>query len=213
VLTGLKPVRFASTPLRGASGLTPAPREVPSALIAGPDTATSCGRPVTQIAPVSSDRQHRWAISGGKSLKKRRNGLGANRIAGVLRLAATSLQRSRTALGASFRRIARHKGGAVAVFATARQLARLIYRMLRYGQDYVDIGEKAYERPRASATPWCQTLLRGKFQVTGRRTRVRLAPNYSPRQSFGSAALDTHSRRSSATAHVRVGRRGLEKST
>jgi transposase len=41
--------------------------------------------------------------------------------------------------------IARHKGGAVAVFAIARKLAQLIYRMLRYGQDYVDIGEKAYE--------------------------------------------------------------------
>jgi transposase len=87
----------------------------------------------------------RTPISGGKPLKKRRNGLGANRIAGVLRMAATSLQRSQTALGASFRRIARHKGGAVAVFATARQLARLIYRMLRYGHDYVDIGEKAYD--------------------------------------------------------------------
>ena len=87
----------------------------------------------------------RTPISGGKPLKKRRNGLGANRIAGVLRMAATSLQRSKTALGAAFRRIARHKGGAVAVFATARQLARLIYRMLRYGHDYVDIGEKAYE--------------------------------------------------------------------
>ena len=60
-------------------------------------------------------------------------------------MAATSLQRSKTALGASFRRIARHKGGAVAVFATARQLARLIYRMLRYGHDYVDVGENAYE--------------------------------------------------------------------
>jgi len=88
----------------------------------------------------------RTPISGGKPLKKRRNGLGANRIAGVLRMAATSLERSKTALGASFRRIARRKGGAVAVFATARQLARLIYRMLRYGHDYVDIGEKAYDR-------------------------------------------------------------------
>ena len=88
----------------------------------------------------------RTPISGGKPLKKRRNGLGANRIAGVLRMAATSLERSKTALGASFRRIARHKGGAVAVFATARQLARLIYRMLRYGHDYVDIGEKAYDQ-------------------------------------------------------------------
>ena len=87
----------------------------------------------------------RTPISGGKPLKKRRNGLGANRIAGVLRMAATSLQRSKTALGAAFRRIARHKGGAVAVFATARHLARLIYRMLRYGHDYVDIGEQAYD--------------------------------------------------------------------
>ena len=60
-------------------------------------------------------------------------------------MAATSLQRSKTALGASFRRIARHKGGAVAVFATARQLARLVYRMLRFGHDYVDIGDQAYE--------------------------------------------------------------------
>jgi transposase len=87
----------------------------------------------------------RTPISGGKPLKKRRNGLGANRVAGVLRMAATSLQRSKTALGAAFRRIARHKGGAVAVFATARQLARLIYRMLRYGHTYVDIGEQAYD--------------------------------------------------------------------
>lgn len=37
------------------------------------------------------------------------------------------------------------ENGAVAVFAIARKLAQLIYRMLRYGQDYVDIGEKACE--------------------------------------------------------------------
>ena len=87
----------------------------------------------------------RTPISGGQPPKKRRNGLGAHRIAGVLRMAATSLQRSKTALGAAFRRIARHQGGAVAVFATARHLARLIYRMLRYGHDCVDIGEQAYD--------------------------------------------------------------------
>ncbi|MGE0548636.1 MAG: hypothetical protein AB7O24_12705 [Kofleriaceae bacterium] len=38
-----------------------------------------------------------------------------------------------------------HKGGAVAVFATARQLAEHVYRMLRHGHDYVDIGEQAYD--------------------------------------------------------------------
>lgn len=87
----------------------------------------------------------RTPISGGKPIKKRRNGLGANRVATALRMAAVTVQRSKTALGAAFRRISRHKGAAVAVFATARQLARLIYRMLRYGQDYVDVGETAYE--------------------------------------------------------------------
>ena len=92
----------------------------------------------------------RTPISGGKPLKKRRNGLGANRIAGVLRMAAATMQRSKTALGAAFRRIARHKGGAVAVFAIARRLAQLIYRMLRHGQDYLDIGAQAYEASFAS---------------------------------------------------------------
>lgn len=88
----------------------------------------------------------RRPISGGKPLNKTRNALGANRIAAALRMAATSLQRGRTALGAAYRRLARHKGASVAVFATARKLAQLVYRMLRYGQDYVDIGEQAYEQ-------------------------------------------------------------------
>jgi transposase len=88
----------------------------------------------------------RTPVSGGKPLKKRRNSLGANRVACVLRMAATSLRRSKTALGAYYRRIARTKDAAVAVFATARQLAKYIYRMLRYGQDYVDIGQAAYEQ-------------------------------------------------------------------
>ena len=56
-----------------------------------------------------------------------------------------SLQRSRTALGAAFRRTARYKGGAVAIFVIARKLAIVVYRMLRYGQDYVDLGEVHYE--------------------------------------------------------------------
>jgi transposase len=87
----------------------------------------------------------RTPISGGKPLKKRKNGLGANRVAAALRMAASTLHKSKTALGAAFRRISRHKGAGVAVFATARQLARLVFRMLRFGQDYVDVGEKAYE--------------------------------------------------------------------
>ena len=55
------------------------------------------------------------------------------------------MQRSKTALGATYRRIARRKSAAVAVFAVARKLAQLIYRMLRFGKAYVDIGAEAYE--------------------------------------------------------------------
>jgi len=88
----------------------------------------------------------RRPISGGKQLRKRPNGTGANRLSGVLRMAALSLCRSKTALGAYYRRIARRKEGKVAIFATARRLAQLIYRMLRWGHDYVDIGEQEYEK-------------------------------------------------------------------
>jgi len=84
-------------------------------------------------------------FSAGKPIKQCRNGMGATRVANKLRMCAQSLQRSPTALGASFRRVQRRKGFSVAIFATARKLAQLVYRMLRYGTDYVDIGAEAYE--------------------------------------------------------------------
>ena len=71
--------------------------------------------------------------------------MGSNRIAGVLRLAAMSLSRSKTALGASYRQVAFRKGARIAIFSTARRLAILVYRLLRHGQSYVDIGELAYQ--------------------------------------------------------------------
>jgi len=87
----------------------------------------------------------RMNFSAGKPLSKRRNGTGANRIAHILRLAAVSVGKTQTAIGAYYRRVARRKGAKVAIFATARKIATLLYRMLRYGQDYVDEGAKAYE--------------------------------------------------------------------
>lgn len=88
----------------------------------------------------------RTAFSAGKPLPHKNKGTGATRVAGVLRMAALSLSRSPSALGAYFRRTARHKGTATAVFATARKLATYIYRLLRFGQDYVDEGAQAYEQ-------------------------------------------------------------------
>ena len=61
-------------------------------------------------------------------------------------MAATSLHHSQTALGAYYRHMARRKGDDIAVFATARKLATLIYRLLRWGQPYLDEGADAYEK-------------------------------------------------------------------
>lgn len=84
--------------------------------------------------------------SGGKAVKKKRRNSASTRVAAALRMAATSLHHSQTALGAYYRQIARRKGDDVAIFATARKLATLIYRMLRWGQPYVDEGAEAYEK-------------------------------------------------------------------
>lgn len=86
------------------------------------------------------------AISGGKPVRKKPRGSGPNRIGTALRMSAVSLRNSKTALGAEYRRIARRKGAGVAVFAMARKLAVLIYRLLRWGQSYVDEGCDAYEK-------------------------------------------------------------------
>jgi len=48
-------------------------------------------------------------------------------------------------LGARFRRFRTRLGAPVAIKAMAAKLARLIYRMLRYGMKYVDKGAATYQ--------------------------------------------------------------------
>lgn len=84
-------------------------------------------------------------ISGGKVLSSRTKP-SANRVATALRLAAHSLHRSQSALGAFLRRKKAQLGAPKAITATAHKLARLIYRMLKYGTAYVDTGQAAYEQ-------------------------------------------------------------------
>jgi transposase len=86
------------------------------------------------------------AVSGGKPLKKKKRGSASTRTAAAFRMAALSQRNSETALGAYYRKVARHKGGDVAVFATARKLATLVYRLLRWGKPYADDGAEAYEK-------------------------------------------------------------------
>jgi transposase len=85
------------------------------------------------------------SISAGKKVPKKFKASTCTRVASALRMAALTLRNSKTALGAFYRRVAWRKGASVAVFATARKLAQLIYRLVRYGQAYVDAGAEAYE--------------------------------------------------------------------
>ena len=83
-------------------------------------------------------------ISGGKILssKTRRSG---SRAAALLRLAAVTIGRTDTALGAFYRRLSARIGKSKAVTATARKIAVLFYNAMRHGMDYVDPGASYYE--------------------------------------------------------------------
>jgi transposase len=83
-------------------------------------------------------------ISGGKVIGKGRMPTN-NRATTVLRMAATTLRESDSYLGAQFRRFRTRLGPPVATKATAAKLARLLYRMLRYGMKYVNQGAEFYE--------------------------------------------------------------------
>ena len=84
-------------------------------------------------------------ITGGRVISSKTKP-SANRAAAALRLAANALHRSGSALGAFLRRKKAQMGAPKAITATAHKLARIIYSMLRYGQEYVDAGAEYYER-------------------------------------------------------------------
>jgi hypothetical protein len=83
-------------------------------------------------------------ISGGRLLSSRTQP-SANRAAALLRLAAMSLGRTQTALGAFYRRLAYRIGKAKAITATARKLAILVYRTLKGELVYQDPGAVVYD--------------------------------------------------------------------
>ena len=84
-------------------------------------------------------------ISGGKVLGSRTRRV-INRVSDALRMAAMTLERSQSALGAFHRRMKARLGAAEAITATAHKLARLIYRLLKHGEAYVRQGMADYEQ-------------------------------------------------------------------
>lgn len=115
----------------------------------------------TIVAELGADLQSYWPsenhfaswlklspqrdISGGKVIRHTRE-TSRNRVAAMLRMAATTLLRSDSYLGARYRALRTKLGAAKAVKAMARHLACLIYRLFTKGQEWVDRGSQNFER-------------------------------------------------------------------
>jgi transposase len=87
-------------------------------------------------------RQH----ESNRTRKKRAPRKGKNRVAVALRMAAQALGRTQSPLGLFYRRIKGRIGGKGAVTAAAHKLACLVYRMLKYGTEYVCRSLDEYEQ-------------------------------------------------------------------
>ncbi|EEA02857.1 transposase IS116/IS110/IS902 family protein [Burkholderia sp. H160] len=83
-------------------------------------------------------------ISGGKTLTSGTRP-SANRARQALKMAAMSLSRSDSALGAFYRRLCARIDKPRANTAVAHKLARMVYFMLTRGEAFVDQGQQRYE--------------------------------------------------------------------
>ncbi len=83
-------------------------------------------------------------ISGGKTLRSgtKKTKSRANK---AFRMAAYALTQSDSALGSFYRRMRARHGAEQAIVAAAHKLARLVYHMLKYREEYVDPGSGYYE--------------------------------------------------------------------
>jgi transposase len=84
-------------------------------------------------------------ISGGRVLS-RRTLKSANRARTILKMSAQGLLHSQSALGAFCRRMCGRLGIAKGITAVAHKLALLVYRMIKLGREYIDIGQERYEQ-------------------------------------------------------------------
>jgi transposase len=103
-------------------------------------------------------------ITGGKIIGSGRRKV-QNRVAGALRMAATTLLESKTYLGARYRHLRqRLPSHAAAVKAMARYLAVLVHRVLTHGEAWVDRGAAKFEQRR---TEWELRSLTSKALAKG----------------------------------------------
>src|SRR5438477_8608548 len=114
--------------------------------------------------------------SGDKVLRRGTRHV-VNRAANALRQAANALIRSRSYLGAQYRRLRTKLGAPKAITAMANRLARLVYRMLKYGQRYIDKGTEYYEQRYRNQQ--VQLLRKNATKLGFQITEARACTHYS----------------------------------
>ena len=77
---------------------------------------------------------------------RRATPMSSSRAAKLFRLAACAVRNTQTALGAFYRRIRSRRGAPKAITATARKIATIYFRMLATGEEFIELGQDAYER-------------------------------------------------------------------
>ena len=82
--------------------------------------------------------------SGGKVIRSQSKKT-TSRANQAFRMAAQAVSRSRSALGGYYRRMRAKHGPAKADVATAHKIARMVYHMLKYQEEYKDPGLEGYE--------------------------------------------------------------------
>ena len=106
----------------------------------------------------------------------------ANRALQVLKVAAMSLSRSDSAVGACYRRLSGRMDKPRAYIATAHKLARMVYFMLAHGAQFVDQGRQRYEdgqRQRSIAALKRRGAVPG-FQLDSTTVAARAATSRKP---------------------------------
>jgi len=84
-------------------------------------------------------------ISGGRVLSSRTR-QGTTRAGSAFWMAAVPISRTSTALGAFQRRLSARVGKSKALIATARKIAILYYKTIRYGMEFQEPGALAYQQ-------------------------------------------------------------------
>ena len=103
--------------------------------------------------------------SAGKNVRQKKRCKNTSRVGKALRMAASTLYRSRTGLGAYLQNVARHSDKKTAIKATARRMAHMIYRGVRYGIEFIDRGAKEYEERLRAKKVYAANMLIKAFDI------------------------------------------------